>query len=197
MFPRMSFARLALLALVLVITASIGFGQTCRITHVNSKHSASITCKFDQRARSMRTVLEYPEYEGDGLSIYATFYHHDMKLGYTPSVELTFLFGSKQSSASHARDLRISLNGQPFALPGAVQYFSEKEGHVSVEAARITITYEKLLELVNGRRAEVQLGGTSRKLSNDNIEALRDLSYQLAPYAQWSRNGGGKAWVVR
>jgi len=194
-------ARTILLATLLLSCASLGFGQKfCRSVHSPYKHTANIASRYDEHARRMKTVLEYPNFDGggDGFTIYATFYHHDVKLGTTPTVDLTFLFASSQSSTQHARDLSLSVNGRPLAFTGPIQFASQTGHHTTIEQARITITYEKLLEITSGRKAEVRLGSTSRKLTDDNLEALRELASLLAPYSQWAKHGGssGTAWTV-
>jgi hypothetical protein len=196
----MYFARAILLALLLLGCASLGFGQKfCRVARSPYKHTANIASRYDEHARSMETILEYPNFDGGGFSIYAAFYNHDVKLGYTPTVDLTFLFGSSQSLSQHARDLSLSVNGQPMALAGPVQFVSHKEHNATIDAVRITLTYEKLLELTSGRKAEVRFGSTSHKLSEDNLEALRELASMLAPYAQWARQrrAPGTAWSAQ
>jgi hypothetical protein len=196
----MYFARTILLATLLLGCASLGFGQKfCRSVHSPYKHTANIASRYDERARRMQTVLEYPKFDGggNGFTIYATFYHHDVKLG-TPTVDLYFLFASSQSSSQHARDLSLSVNGRPLAFAGPVQFASQTNHHTTIDQARITITYEKLLEITSGRKTEVRLGSTSRKLTDDNLEALRELGSLLAPYSQWAKRGGapGTAWNV-
>ena len=196
----MYFARTFLLAILLLSCASLGFGQKfCRSVHSPYKHTANIVSRYDEHARHMKTVLEYPKFDGmgNGFTIYATFYHHDVKLG-TPTVDLYFLFASPQSSSQHARDLGLNINGRPLALTGPIQFASQTENHMTIEQARINITYEKLLEITSGQKAEVRLGSASRRLSEDNLEALRELASLLAPYSQWAKRGGapGAAWAV-
>jgi hypothetical protein len=198
----MYFARAILLAMLLLSCASLGFGQKfCRIARSPYKHTASIASRYDDHTHRMKTVLEYPNFDGggDGFTIYAAFYHHDVKLGFTPTIDLTFLFTSQQSSGQHARDLSLSVNGRPLAFNGPVRFVSQKDRHLAIDTASITITYENLLELTSGRKTEVRLGSTSHKLTEDNLEALRELASLLAPYAQWAKQGGapGSAWTVR
>jgi hypothetical protein len=197
----MYIARAILLAMLLLSCASLGFGQKfCRVASSPFKHTASIANKYDDHAHRMKTVLEYPRFDGggSGFTIYASFYHHNVKLGFTPTVDLTFIFANAQSSSQHARDLSLSVNGRPLAFAGPIQFASQKDKHTTVDAVKITITYENLLEITSGRKTEVRFGSTSRKLSEDNLEALRELASLLAPYSQWARQGSapGSAWTV-
>jgi hypothetical protein len=197
----MYFARAILLALLLLGCVSLGFGQKyCRNTPSPFKHKADITSRIDERSHRMKTVLEYPDFDGggNGFTIYAAFYHQDVKLAVMPTVDLTFLFASTQSTSHHASDLSLSVNDRPLALVGPIQFTSQKGHKTAIDAARITITYDKLLEITRGRRAEVRLGSTSHRLTEDNLEALRELASMLEPYAQWARGRApGSAWTVR
>lgn len=197
----MYFVRVCLLLMLLIGSASLGLGQSCRNARPPYKHTASVATRYDPGARRMQVILEYPDFEagkGEGFTILASFYHHDPKLRGTPSVNLTFIFVSSQSISQHARDLTVTVNGNPWALSGPVQYSSEKERHSVINAASVTLSYAKLLEITTSRKTEVQLGASSHKLTTDNLEALRELASQLAPYEQWAKQGNAasSAWSV-
>ena len=139
--------------------------------------------------------MEYPQLDpsnGVRFTLAASFYHQDMRLPTPPSVDLTFIFISPESSSSHARPLSLFLNGRPWspAANPSVQYSSAKDHKFVIERAKVTLTYESLLQLINSRRIDARLGSSTYQLSEDNLEALRDLARQLAPYSPQAKQKG-------
>lgn len=200
----MFFVRATLLMILTLTCVSLGYAQRyCTVPQSPYKHSALVVSRFDQSAGKMKTVLEYPPLDvkrGDRFTLYAFFFHHDLRLHETPTLDVTFVFASQQSSAAHSHDLSIFINGKPWGYVGPVQYVGKKEPHgFFLEAARMTLSYESLLQIISGRRVEARLGVTVYPLTEDHLEALREIASQLAPYAQWEQHNPTalSSWSVR
>lgn len=185
--------RIPLLMSLLAVCASIGFGQKfCRPTPPSPyKHTALIVSKIDKKAGKYKTVMEYPALDvmrGARFTLAASFFHHDLKLGVAPTIDLAFAFVSEQANSQHAHDLSILINGQPWVLSAPVEYASKKlEKGLLVETTRMTLTYEKLSEITKARSVRVRLGALEYPLSFDNLEALREVASQIEPYLTWNK----------
>ena len=50
-----------------------------------------------------------------------------------------------------------------------------------METTRVTLTYESLINLIQARRVSAQLGMTKFELTNNHLEALRELANMMVP----------------
>jgi hypothetical protein len=150
-----------------------------------------ILSQFDKKAGKFKTVMEYPPLDvksGVRRTIAAAFYHHDMKLGIVPDVNLTFAFVTDQSASQHPRDISLLVNGRPWAFGELVRYDSRKlEKGLVLETATLTLSYENLQEIIRARSVQARLGALDYQLSFDNLEALREIASQVEPYASWNK----------
>lgn len=193
--------RIPLLALFVLICSSFGFAQRyCEIPPPSPfHHSAEITTALDKRANAMRTVMQYPRQpgkNGEGFYLAASFLHQDFRLQTVPTVDLYFTVVSEAKEFEHAHDVKLLVNGQGLAFVGPVQYASTKDHGVNVETTKVTVTYETLSQIIKARSVETRIGPTSFHLSNNNLEALREVASLIEPYTRNHAQFGPKSAVT-
>ncbi|HJU56313.1 MAG TPA: hypothetical protein VJ715_17150 [Pyrinomonadaceae bacterium] len=173
-----------LFGLFLTFTAT-GYAQKfCTVSPPSPyKHNAEIVTSYDQRARRMKTTLEHPNDLGNGLHLAASFYYTDPRLRVTPMIDIIFVAASKQLRFRDAHDLSLRPEGNSaWAFSGPAQY-STGDGPkgMKLERNKITLSYTELLNITKARRVRVRLGATEFELSNNHLEALREVASLMAP----------------
>ena len=158
------------------------------------KHSGQIVTTFDPAAKRMRTTLRHPRKLGgaqDALYLGATFLHGAAGRSARPSVELVLISTSREIRYRDSHGFSVTLDGRRRALNAFAQYRSETGNDGSIrEASRVTLTYESLLDITRARRVEAQLGPTRFELTDNHLEALREIVSLMAPPAR------GGAWEI-
>lgn len=186
MIPR---PRITLLSFAFIIACAVsGFAQKryCEIPPPSPfKHSALIVTRYDQAAKRMKTVLEHPvslSHGGDALYLSASFFFADPKLRARPMLELNIISVSKEPKYRNSHAVTILADGVSAPLVGQAQYQSGKgqNGHVQ-EVVRATITYDTLFRLIQAGRVTAQLSSTQMELSNNHLEALREVASLMVP----------------
>lgn len=163
------------------------------------KHTALISTRYDSRAELMRTVLEHPLALGDSakpLYFTASFaYGAAGDAQIAPRTRLDLALIAVGSSARYAEGyaLRVFADGQeqtPLAPTGyAATTISDNPAEQIAparhfEQLKVSLPAASLLELARARTIELELGGERYTLTEDHLEALRELATLLrAPVA--------------
>jgi len=184
-----STSRLLLSAALLTLLAATAFPQKrlCPKPPPSPfKHDGEIVTKFDSRAGGMRTTLEHPRALGKGLEAYylaASFMHQSTKRPGTPTLDLVIYSASPASRLTAGQELVLVLDGQPRPLTRAASYRPQPgEGN----AVRLSLSYADASALTRARKVAAQFGGGEVELTNNHLEALRELLSLLAPSpARW------------
>jgi len=145
------------------------------------KHDGEIVTSFDSRAGGMRTTLEHPRALGRGTDIYymaASFLHQSTKRPGTPSLELVLYTTSPTSRLQGGQGFVLVLDGQPRPFGQNASYRSQPGGG---NAVRVTLSYADASALTHAHKVSAQLGGTEVELSNNHLEALREVLSLMAP----------------
>ncbi|HVF55249.1 MAG TPA: hypothetical protein VM934_03815 [Pyrinomonadaceae bacterium] len=181
-------SRLALLSLTLSVVASPGLAQKklCPVPPPSPfKHSGQIVTSFDSSARRMRTTLEHPRVLGkgtDAIYLSASFTHQDPRRPSTPTVEVAFISSSTALKYRDTHNLVFFCDGKMRPVAGAARYQSRSGGAGTIlEATRVTLTYDDLMTLTRSHKVAARLGMTEFELTNNHLEALRELASLMAP----------------
>jgi hypothetical protein len=148
-------------------------------------HDGQIVTTFDGRAGGMRTSLQHPTPVGRGVETFylaATFMHQDPRRGGTPSLELYLVSATPAARLQGSQDLVLVLDGQPHTFSRSVSYRSRADGSGGTEdSARMTLAYADAAALTHARTVVARVGGVEVELTNNHLEALRELVSLMAP----------------
>jgi hypothetical protein len=149
------------------------------------KHDGEIVTSFDSRAGGMRTTLQHPRPLGGGANLYymaASFMHQNASRPGTPSLDLV-IYTAAPGAQLAGQSLALILDGRPLALTTRASYRSQPGAG---DAVRLTLSYAEASALTHARRVEAQLGGAGIELTNNHLEALREMLSIMAPSpARW------------
>ncbi|MET0623053.1 MAG: hypothetical protein ABW250_08760 [Pyrinomonadaceae bacterium] len=179
-----SLPRLVLSAALLTLLAATAFPQKrlCPKPPPSPfKHDGEIVTIFDSRAGGMRTTLEHPRALGRGAAVYhlaASFMHQNTKRPGTPTLDLVIYTSSPASRLQTGQQLVLVLDGQPRSF-GANANFRAPSGGGS--AVRLSLSYADASALTHARKVAAQIGGAEVELTNNHLEALREMVSLLAP----------------
>lgn len=154
------------------------------------KHSGTIVTRLDGSIRRMRTTLEHPRtLAGAGAAFHfaATFLHTDPRQGATPTVELIFYGSSAVARLGAGGGLSLSADGRALALNSRASFKSQPAGQAVNESAKISLSLNEVTKLTGARKVSVSLGASEMELTQNHLEALRELVSQMAPPpSRWS-----------
>ena len=179
-----SVSRLLLSTLLLTTFAATAFPQKrlCPKPPPSPfKHDGEIVTIFDSRAGGMRTTLEHPRSLGRGVDAYylaASFMHQNTKRPGTPTLDLVIYSPSPASRLAAGQQLVLVLDGQPRSF-GANAGFRAPSG--GGNAVRLSLSYADASALTHARKVAAQIGGAEVELTNNHLEALREMVSLLAP----------------
>jgi hypothetical protein len=179
-----SFSRLVLSAALLTLLAATAFPQKrlCPKPPPSPfKHDGQIVTTFDSRAGGMRTTLEHPRSLGRGADAYylaASFMHQNTKRPGTPTLDLVIYTQSPAARLEAGQQLVLVLDGRPRAF-GANANFRAPSGGGG--AVRLSLSYADAAALTQARKVAAQIGGGEIELTNNHLEALREMVSLLAP----------------
>ena len=179
-----SVSRLLLSTLLLTTLAATAFPQKrmCPKPPPSPfKHDGEIVTTFDSRAGGMRTTLEHPRALGKGLEAYylaASFMHQSAKRPGTPTLDLVIYSATPASRLQAGQELVLVLDGQPRPFTREASYRSQPGGG---NAVRLSLSYADASALTRARKVAAQFGGAEIELTNNHLEALRELVALLAP----------------
>jgi hypothetical protein len=133
----------------------------------------------------MRATLEHPNVLGKGvdtLYLAATFVYQDPQRPIPPTLDVTFISTSPAAKYRMTHNLVFYCDGQQHALNSAPRYQSRANGHGTIyEATSVTLSYEDLLAITRSKKVSARLGQTEFEMTNNHLEALRELANLLAP----------------
>ena len=179
-----SVSRLLLSTLLLTTLAATAFPQKrlCPKPPPSPfKHDGEIVTVFDSRAGGMRTTLEHPRSLGRGAeAVYlaASFMHQNTKRPGTPTLDVVLYSQSPASRLQAGPQLVLMLDGQPRTF-GANANFRAPGG--AGNAVRLSLSYADASALTQARKVAAQIGGAEFELTNNHLEALREMVSLLAP----------------
>ncbi len=196
-----SCSRLALSALLLALltTGALSQKRFCQTPPPSPyKHDGEIVTKFDGRAGGMRTTLQHPRPLGHGQEIFylaASFMHQDPRRPASPALDLMLVTGSPVAHLRAGREVVFLLDGQPRAVSQNVSYRSQPDGQGgALDSARITLSYADASAISHARRVVARVGGAEIELTNNHLEALREMVSLLAPSpGRWQTAGAAAA----
>jgi hypothetical protein len=128
----------------------------------------------------MRTTLEHPRALGRGADAYylaASFMHQNTKRPGTPTLDLVIYSTSPASRLQAGQALALVLDGQTRSLGQNANYRAQPGGN----AVRLSLSYADASALAHARKVAAQFGGGEIELTNNHLEALREMVSLLAP----------------
>ncbi len=144
------------------------------------KHDGQIVTTFDARAGGMRTTLEHPRSLGKGAELYhlaASFMHQSAQRPGTPTLDVVLYTSSPASRLRPGQDVALVLDGQ--ARPFTRNASFRSQGGTNY--VRLALPYADAAALTRARKVTAQFGGAEVELTNNHLEALRELVSLLAP----------------
>jgi hypothetical protein len=193
--PSLSRLVLSALMLALLTTNALSQKRFCPTPPPSPyKHDGEIVTKFDGRAGGMRTTLQHPRALGHGQELFylaASFMHQDPRRPAAPALDLLLVTGSPLAHLRAGQEVVFLLDGQPRAISQNVSYRSQPGGGgTTVDSARITLSYADASALTRARRVVARVGGNEIELTNNHLEALREMVSLLAPSpGRWQTAG--------
>ncbi|MGB8508399.1 MAG: hypothetical protein WCD76_08335 [Pyrinomonadaceae bacterium] len=180
--------RLVLCSLLCIVGASQAFAQKrfCPVAPPSPfKHSGKIVTSFDSSTNNMRTTLEHPRVLGkgtDAIYLSATFIHQDPRRASAPTMDVIFISTSALPKYRETHQLAIFCDGRQLHFNQPARYVSQSDGQGTIyEATRITLPYEDVLAITSAKKVTARLGLTDLELTNNHLEALRELFSLMAP----------------
>src|SRR4051812_18248617 len=158
------------------------------------KHDGQIVTKFDGRAGGMRTILQHPRPLGSGAEVFylaASFMHQDPRRPSTPALDLVLVSGSPLAHLRAGQAVTFVLDGQTRAVSQSVSYASRPDGSGgALDSASIRLSYADASAITHARRVVARVGGAEVELTNNHLEALREMLSLLAPSpGRWQTAG--------
>jgi len=186
-------SRLVLCAMLVALSAASAFSQKrfCPTPPPSPfKHNGEIVTKFDGRAGGMRTTLQHPTPLSAAAGVFylgASFMHQDPRRPSTPVLDLLLVSGSPLSHLRAGQDVVFVLDGQARAINQSVRIASRPDGF---DSAKITLSYADATAITHAHRVVARVGGAEVELTNNHLEALREMVSLLAPSpGRWQTAG--------
>lgn len=182
-----TYARIPLIAALLLAFAGIGYAQrACPVPPPSPfRHNAQIVTRQDPKTKAWKVYMQHPKSltnGGDPVYLAAEFAYQDPSTRIKPTVDISFVSMSKSPRFEFSHALSLLIDGQPWPVAAPVQYFSQKQaGGIYLETTRVTLTYDSLVSLIQGKRVAAQLGMTKFELTNNHLEALREVANMMMP----------------
>ena len=194
-------SRLLLCALFVALSTPLAFSQKrfCPTPPPSPfKHDGEIVTKVDGRAGGMRTTLQHPRPLASGAGVFylaASFMHQDPRRPSTPALDLWLVSGSPLARLRAGQVVAFVLDGQTRAVSQNVSYMSRPDGSGgALDSARITLSYADASAITHARRVVARVGGAEVELTNNHLEALREMVSLLAPSpGRWQTAGATSA----
>jgi hypothetical protein len=191
------FSRLLLCAMLVALAAPLTLSQKrfCPTPPPSPfKHDGQIVTKFDGRAGGMRTILQHPRPVGNGAEVFylaASFMHQDPRRPATPALDLMLVSGSPLAHLRAGQAVTFVLDGQARAVNQSVSYASRPDGSGgTLDSASIRLSYADASAITHARRVVARVGGAEVELTNNHLEALREMLSLLAPSSgRWQTAG--------
>lgn len=171
------------------------------------KHTALISTRYDSRAELMRTVLEHPVALGESskpLYFTASFAYGgagDARIAPRTKLDLALVAVGDSARYAEGYTLRVFADGREQTPLVPTRYAAttvdvDAQRTASVrrfEQLKVSLPAASLLELARARTIELELGGERYALTENHLEALRELaSLMRAPVADSAVVAGKK-----
>ena len=182
-----NYIRISLVAIFLFACAATGYAQkSCPVAPPSPfRHNALIVTRLDPKTKQVKAIMQHPRSlssGGDPVYLSAEFAYQDPRRGVKPTIEIAFTSLSKLPRFEFAHALTLLIDGQPWPVASPAQYSSKKQSDGQVlETTRVTLTYDSLINLIQARRVSAQLGMTKFELTNNHLEALREIANMMMP----------------
>ncbi len=179
--------RFLLCASLLFASSAAAFAQkkACPVPPPSPfKHSGQIATSFDRSANGMRTTMEHPRSlakGSDALYLSASFTHQDPRRPASPTLELAFISVALAPKFRESHDIVLSIDGKQRSFMGATNYQTRGGGASTIEAARVNLTFDDVQAITRARKVSARLGVAEFELTNNHLEALRELASLMAP----------------
>lgn len=172
-----------LLALIVTLTAT-GFAQKfCTVSPPSPfHHNGQIVTTFDQPTGRMKATLEHPNTIGNGVYLFASFFYQDRRLRTPPSIDIYFISAAKHPQYRDSHNVSLYADGNAIPYGARTSYLTEKgEKGLTIEKTVVTLSYADLVNLTNANRVTARVGGTEVALTNNHLEALREMASMMMP----------------
>jgi hypothetical protein len=181
------YARIPFIAAMLVAFAGISYAQrSCPVPPPSPfRHNAQIVTRQDPKTKQWKVFMQHPKSltsGGDPVYLAADFAFQDPRLRTKPTIDISFVSMSKSPRFEFSHALSLLIDGQPWPMASPVQYSSKKQSDGTyLEITKVTLTYDSLIDLIQGKKVSAQLGMTKFELTNNHLEALRELANMMMP----------------
>jgi hypothetical protein len=181
------YVRLPLIAAFLLAFAGISYAQkSCPVPPPSPfRHNAQIVTRPDPKTKQWKVFMQHPKSltgSGDPLYLAADFAFQDPRLRVKPTIDISFVSMSKMPRFEYSHALSLLIDGRPWPVAAPVQYSSKKQSDgLYMEVTKVTLTYDSLINLIQGKRVAAQLGMTRFELTNNHLEALREIANMMMP----------------
>ena len=180
------YTRIPFVVALLMVFAGIGYAQKyCPVPPPSPfRHNAQIVTRPDPKTKQWKVVMQHPASltrSGDPLYLAAEFFYVDPRTRIKPTIDILFLSQSKMPRFEYSHALSLLIDGQPWPIASPVQYSSKKQDGLYYETTKVTLTYDSLINLIQGKKVSAQLGLTKFELSNNQLEALREVANMMMP----------------
>lgn len=181
------YARIPLIAIILLAFAGVGYAQKyCPVPPPSPfRHNAQIVTRQDPKTRKWKVFMQHPKSltnSGDPLYLAADFAFQDPRLRTKPTIDISFVSVSKMPRFEFSHALSLLIDGEPWPVAAPVQFSSKKQSDgLYLETTKVTLTYDSLVNLIQGKKVAAQLGMTKFELSTNHLEALREIANMMMP----------------
>lgn len=182
-----TYVRFPLVALFLFVFAGISYGQRmCPVPPPSPfRHNAQIVTRPDPKTKQWKVYMQHPTSltrGGDPVYLAAEFAFVDPRLRTKPTIDISFVSMSRNPRFEFSHALSLLIDGEPWPVAAPVQYSSKKQSDGTyLEITKVTLTYDSLINLIQGKRVAAQLGLTKFELTNNHLEALREVANMMMP----------------
>ena len=180
------YARIPLLLVMLLAFAAASYAQrACPVPPPSPfRHNAQIVTRQDPKTKQWKVYMQHPKSltsGGDPVYLAAEFAFQDPRSRVKPTIDISFVSMSKSPRFEFSHALSLLIDGQPWPVAAPVQYSSKKQDGVYLEITKVTLSYDSLVNLIQGKRVAAQLGMTKFELTNNHLEALREIANMMLP----------------
>jgi hypothetical protein len=180
------YARIPFVAVMLLAFASLSYAQrACPIPPPSPfRHNAQIVTRQDPKTKAWKVFMQHPKSltGGDPVYLAADFAFQDPRSRVKPTIDISFVSMSKTPRFEFSHALSLLIDGLPWPVAAPVQYSSKKQSDgVYLEITKVTLSYDSLVSLIQGKRVAAQLGMTKFELTNNHLEALREIANMMMP----------------
>ncbi len=181
------FIRIPLLVALIWAMAGISYAQkSCPVPPPSPfRHNAQIVTRPDPKTKQWKVYMQHPSSltrSGDPVYLAAEFAFVDPRLKTKPTIDISFVSMSKSPRFEYSHSVSLLIDGQPWPVAAPVQYSSKKQSDgLYLEITKVTLSYDSLLNLIQGKKVAAQLGMMRFEMSNNHLEALREVANMMMP----------------